>query len=337
VLSWTANDGDGDPLIYTVQYSADGGDTWETLTVDWLETTYEAPMGFMRQTTTGRIRVLASDGFNVGEGISEGYFSVPNHAPSPDISSPGDDAVFAEDQLVSMEGSGVDLEDGVLPGTSLVWRSDVDGVLGTGRNVYKTAYELSEGYHVLTLTSTDSRGGSASESVQIRVVHQVPPGLADIAVALMGPSNETDVGEPVIYHVSVRNNGPDDATGIMMTGVLDETFDFVSAESSQGSCTETEGTVKCDLGDLAGNDVCNMTITGIASVAGVVPFTVNAYGEQADPMMVNNEATYDSPTCEGDMDNDRDVDGFDLAKYATDSAGLGLDAFATDFGKTSCP
>ena len=158
LLSWSASDADGDQLTYTVQYSSDGGTNWETLAVNWPETTFTLDMAFLTGTTTGRFRVMASDSFNVGTGESEGYFSVPNHAPNADISWPMDDSVFAGDQQVSLEGSGTDREDGVLPGTSLEWRSDIDGFLGTGRNLLRTANELSEGNHILTLSATDSGG-----------------------------------------------------------------------------------------------------------------------------------------------------------------------------------
>ena len=68
VLRWEASDTDNDPLTYAVQYSFDGGTSWETLVVNWPETTYQVDMGSIRGTTTGRFRVLASDGFNVGTG-----------------------------------------------------------------------------------------------------------------------------------------------------------------------------------------------------------------------------------------------------------------------------
>ena len=42
-------------------------------------------------------------------------------------------------------------------------------------------------------------------------------------------------------------------------------------------------------------------------------------------------------TCPGDFDRDKDVDGADLVEYIIDSAGLGLDVFAANFGKTNCP
>ena len=42
-------------------------------------------------------------------------------------------------------------------------------------------------------------------------------------------------------------------------------------------------------------------------------------------------------TCPGDFNGDRDVDGSDLAEYLFDAGGLGLDAFAENFGKDNCP
>ena len=41
--------------------------------------------------------------------------------------------------------------------------------------------------------------------------------------------------------------------------------------------------------------------------------------------------------CKGDFDNDKDVDGSDLATYAAGGTGITLEAFAADFGRTDCP
>jgi hypothetical protein len=44
-----------------------------------------------------------------------------------------------------------------------------------------------------------------------------------------------------------------------------------------------------------------------------------------------------SPTCPSDFDGDNDVDGSDLADYLFDPGGLGLEVFASNFGKANCP
>jgi hypothetical protein len=41
--------------------------------------------------------------------------------------------------------------------------------------------------------------------------------------------------------------------------------------------------------------------------------------------------------CEGDFDNDGDVDGSNLASYIVNSASIILDVFAADFGRNDCP
>ena len=133
---------------------------------------------------------------------------------------------------------------------------------------------------------------SGSESINIRVVHNVPPGLADLVIEKTGPSNVINVGNPMTYVVTVRNNGPDSAIGVMMTDILDEAFTFVSATSTQGSCTETAGKVRCSLGDLTSNAVATVTITGIPTIEGGINNASNTFGDQVDPLLYNNEATY---------------------------------------------
>ena len=44
------------------------------------------------------------------------------------------------------------------------------------------------------------------------------------------------------------------------------------------------------------------------------------------------------PPCEGDLDEDKDVDGSDLTVFAAGGGGdITLEELATDFGRTDCP
>ena len=54
----------------------------------------------------------------------------------------------------------------------VLWRSDRDGVLGTGNHV--VTHSLSRDRHILTLTATDSDGGAATTSVAINMVPPAP-------------------------------------------------------------------------------------------------------------------------------------------------------------------
>lgn len=61
-------------------------------------------------------------------------------------------------------GVATDAEDGDLDGNDMVWTSDLDGILGTGRDFNEF---LSVGTHVITLEATDSDGNVASVSIDL--------------------------------------------------------------------------------------------------------------------------------------------------------------------------
>jgi len=66
---------------------------------------------------------------------------------------------------VQFVGAAYDPEDGMLPGTSLTWNSDREGLMGHGQHLKMRA--MSRGAHVVTLTATDKKGNSASARVNV--------------------------------------------------------------------------------------------------------------------------------------------------------------------------
>jgi len=93
-----------------------------------------------------------------------------NTAPVAVITAPADASEFFDTELLTFTGTGTDAEDGELTGESLVWTSDVDGVLGTGVELLDVdASTVSAGPHVITLTATDSEGATGSASINITI------------------------------------------------------------------------------------------------------------------------------------------------------------------------
>ena len=132
-LTWSANDLDGDPLEYVVQYSADAGASWQTLAPLWLSTTFPLNLDMMAGTDRGLLRVLASDGFHTTQDQSDGTFSVAKHAPDASIQTPENNSLYVGGQLIILEGDAYDNEDGQLDDAALSWSSDLNGVLGSRR------------------------------------------------------------------------------------------------------------------------------------------------------------------------------------------------------------
>jgi alpha-tubulin suppressor-like RCC1 family protein len=167
-VTWTASDGDGDALTYDLFYSADGGQTWAPVAFDLSRTSYAWDTGQMMGTDQGLIRVAANDGVHSGQDESDAMFAVPRKAPEAFIHAPSEGETFFHGDGVTLRGAAYDLEDGELVDEALVWRSSLDGALGSGADLY--VRDLSAGAHTLTLDAADSDGNHNQATVTISVL-----------------------------------------------------------------------------------------------------------------------------------------------------------------------
>jgi uncharacterized repeat protein (TIGR01451 family) len=76
-----------------------------------------------------------------------------------------------------------------------------------------------------------------------------------ISLTQTASSPEVAVGEPVTFHTTVTNDGPNTISDAQVLDALPAGVQFVSASSSQGQCTfkpsfGKNGFVECDLGTL---------------------------------------------------------------------------------------
>jgi uncharacterized repeat protein (TIGR01451 family) len=113
----------------------------------------------------------------------------------------------------------------------------------------------------------------------------------DLAVTLSFSPSVPLVFTNITYTISVLNPGPNTSTGVLATNTLPAGATFVSAVSSQGTCSQTGGLVACNLGTI--NALSNATVTIVITplVAGL-PLTnsVSVTRNEADPNSGNNSA-----------------------------------------------
>jgi len=165
-VHWTASDGDGDDLTFRLEYSTDGSN-WTPFAIDLQGTSFPWNTATVPGSSSARLRVVASDGFNETSDASDGTFSVASKGPLVGISTPADGSVVLPGEPVELRGFAWDPEHGELADDSVEWSSSRDGILGAGSSLVVTG--LSQGAHNLTLTADDGTGETGSATVRVTV------------------------------------------------------------------------------------------------------------------------------------------------------------------------
>ena len=123
---------------------------------------------------------------NIGSGRTAAGSGSSNTAPTVTLSSPANNASFAEGVSITFAGSATDTQDGNLTG-SLQWTSSLSGALGTGGSLTRS---LSAGTHVITASVSDSGGLPASRQVTIVVTGTgTPPMFPSQLSVAPGPAS----------------------------------------------------------------------------------------------------------------------------------------------------
>ena len=166
-FAWTASDPDGDRVSVNVQFSRDGGATWRSVASGVGNGTAHVTMGQLGGSANARARVIASDGFQVVTATS-GAFATPMQPPSAVIQMPTANLSVLEGRPLTLRGYGLDAQDGMISQTArLRWRSNRDGGLGTGADLYAI---LSAGQHVIALEVTNANGQKGTANVTVNVI-----------------------------------------------------------------------------------------------------------------------------------------------------------------------
>ena len=135
---------------------------------------------------------------------------------------------------------------------------------------------------------------------------------ADLTVSGMNAPDPVVEGFQLDYTIDITNNGPDPASNVTLTDGLPTGVGYVQATSSQGSCSETSGTVTCLLGVLADAASATVTVTVTAITSGNWSNTVMVSGDEVDINIADNDVTLYS-TVLPDQDEDGLDDDFEMS------------------------
>ncbi len=142
--------------------------------------------------------------------------------------------------------------------------------------------------------SADENDPQAFSNVSIEtttVIDTAPPVIitgADIAITKSDSPDPVVVDNELTYILVATNNGPEQATGVVVTDTLLDNTTFVSATSDQTTCTHDTGVVTCNLGVLTPGDISQTVIVVKPTVTGAITNIARIVGNEDDPETSNN-------------------------------------------------
>lgn len=147
--------------------------------------------------------------------------------------------------------------------------------------------------NVATITNSsqaDAVAGNNSDDA----VTTLPP-LADLVIDKTDSQDPATINGSLGYMLDVTNNGPDTASNVVVTDTLPGTVTFQSASTSQGACSESGGTVTCNVGDIANGDSVEINILVTAPpTPGTITNTASVTSDSDDPNAANNTDSEDT-------------------------------------------
>ena len=116
--------------------------------------------------------------------------------------------------------------------------------------------------------------------------------LVDLAITKSGSpaSQELNPGSQITWTMVVTNNGPDTDTGVTIADPMPAGNTFVSATTSQGTCTGG-AILNCNLGTMAAGATVTITLVTTPSQVGTQTNTVMVVGNETETNTANNTAT----------------------------------------------
>lgn len=118
-------------------------------------------------------------------------------------------------------------------------------------------------------------------------ITEVAP-AADLQVQGTDSPDPVHVGNTLTYTLTILNNGPSAAGGVVLTSTMPAAVSIGSISPSQGICSNNGNVINCTLGVINNGSTATITISGTANSAGNVANQVRVAASTADIVPGNN-------------------------------------------------
>jgi uncharacterized repeat protein (TIGR01451 family) len=211
-------------------------------------------------------------------------------------------------ELATIGGTASIPGDYLPPDSSLLVWSDGDGATKTVNVpiVANDLYELPEDFTLELRNATGATLGAITFA-NITIKDEVPPGMpADLAISVETRESAVSQGAPITYYITAFNNGPNDATGVIVKDVLPPQLLFENIIAPPGwTCRTpaagTNGTITCTSAVLpmVGSKLFVLGARAAFDAAGSIVNTVSVSHAGSDPNPGNSSASSNATTVQG--------------------------------------
>jgi uncharacterized repeat protein (TIGR01451 family) len=169
------------------------------------------------------------------------------------------------------------------------------GTLGIGESAYITiTVTVSPGaagqiLNSVEVSSTEAEGDSEDNTA---ITETEVSAVADLVVTKSGSPDLVLAGEPIIYTLLIHNQGPSDASAVVVSDTLPAGVQILTASSP--GCTIYPSTVICQVAQVKVGETLPITLTGEVDPSLVVPAILNQVevsSSALDPDQSNNTDT----------------------------------------------
>jgi gliding motility-associated-like protein/uncharacterized repeat protein (TIGR01451 family) len=194
--------------------------------------------------------------------------------PSPVANAGGNSPVCS--------GSSINLNAQTVIGATYSWTGPAAYTSSLQNPSISPATSVNAGTYTLTVIS--GMGCSSAPST-VSVVIQTCA-ITDLSILKTVDNTHPIIGHNVVFTLTVTNNGPDNATGVAVTDILQSGYSYVSSSTAVGSYDPSTGVWA--IGNLSNGSVVTLTITVTVVAPGNYSNTAIVYGNETDGNTVNN-------------------------------------------------
>jgi uncharacterized repeat protein (TIGR01451 family) len=173
-------------------------------------------------------------------------------------------------------------------------------LLGKGDGTFPTQFTFDIGSGPGYLLAADLNGDKLPDIVSANLteasvgvmLNTSPTSGADLSVQVSATPEPVSVTQNLTYTVRAINSGPQDATSIVLKNTLPPSVNFVSVTGNQGTCTQVNLVVTCNINRLVSGDSLTASIVVIPTATGSVDDTASASATETDTSLGNNSASH---------------------------------------------